>query len=68
MRLGIGRPPGRMDPAAYVLQDFAEAERPLLEDVLAEAGRAVYTFLNDGIEMAMSRHNQSLVTDEEKSN
>ena len=23
LRIGIGRPPGRMDPAAYVLQDFA---------------------------------------------
>lgn len=66
MRLGIGRPPGRMDPAAYVLQDFAEAERPLLQDVLEEAVRAVHTFLGDGIEMAMSRHNQSLALDEEE--
>jgi peptidyl-tRNA hydrolase, PTH1 family len=34
LRLGIGRPPGRMDPAAYVLQDFSEEEKPLLWDVL----------------------------------
>ena len=33
VRFGIGRPPGRMDPAAYVLRDFSAAERkelPLL--------------------------------------
>lgn len=34
LRLGIGRPPGRMDPAAYVLQDFSSAETALLQDVL----------------------------------
>jgi PTH1 family peptidyl-tRNA hydrolase len=34
LRLGIGRPPGRMDPAAYVLQDFSSEEEPLLWDVL----------------------------------
>ncbi|OQA93973.1 MAG: Peptidyl-tRNA hydrolase [Chloroflexi bacterium ADurb.Bin222] len=34
LRLGIGRPPGRMDPAAYVLQDFDNAEQAILQDVL----------------------------------
>ena len=34
LRLGIGRPPGRMDPAAYVLQDFDSAEQAILQDVL----------------------------------
>ncbi|MBN1920122.1 MAG: aminoacyl-tRNA hydrolase [Anaerolineae bacterium] len=34
LRLGIGRPPGRMDPAAYVLQDFDSAEQAILHDVL----------------------------------
>lgn len=57
LRLGIGRPPGRMDPAAYVLQDFSQAELPILEEILDEAVRAIETYLREGIEMAMSRHN-----------
>ncbi|HID52834.1 MAG TPA: aminoacyl-tRNA hydrolase [Anaerolineae bacterium] len=57
MRLGIGRPPGQMPPHAYVLQDFRPEERPLLDDILNEAVRAVETWLTDGIQLAMSRHN-----------
>lgn len=57
MRLGIGRPPGQMPPHAYVLQDFRPEELPLLNDILDEAVRAVETWLQDGIQMAMSRHN-----------
>ncbi|NKQ36757.1 MAG: aminoacyl-tRNA hydrolase [Chloroflexi bacterium] len=57
MRLGIGRPPGQMPPHAYVLQDFRPEERPLLDNVLTEAVRAVETWLTDGIQLAMSRHN-----------
>lgn len=37
LRLGIGRPPGQMDPAAYVLQDFSEEEQDLVWDVLRKA-------------------------------
>jgi PTH1 family peptidyl-tRNA hydrolase len=37
LRIGIGRPPGRMDPAAYVLQDFSEEEAPLVREVLGKA-------------------------------
>ena len=40
VRFGIGRPPGRMDPAAYVLRDFSAAERkdlPLFIDRCADA-------------------------------
>lgn len=61
MRLGIGRPPGRMDPAAWVLQDFGNGEQPLLDEVLAEALQAVETFLTGGIQLAMSRHNKQLL-------
>ena len=57
MRLGIGRPPGQMPPHAYVLQDFRPEELPLLDDILNEAVRAVETWLEDGIQLAMSRHN-----------
>ncbi|MFQ5401401.1 MAG: aminoacyl-tRNA hydrolase [Anaerolineae bacterium] len=63
LRLGIGRPPGRMPPAAYVLQDFGEGDKPLLEEVLGEAMKAVETYLQQGIELAMSRHNKKLPAD-----
>ncbi len=33
LRIGIGRPPGQMDPAAYVLQDFSPDEQPLVWEV-----------------------------------
>lgn len=58
LRIGIGRPPGRMDPAAYVLQDFSAEEQPLVEEALARAVTAVETWLREGIVMAMSRHNR----------
>lgn len=57
MRIGIGRPPGQMPPAAYVLQDFRNEEAELLTELIAEARSAIETFLQEGIEMAMSRHN-----------
>jgi PTH1 family peptidyl-tRNA hydrolase len=57
LRIGIGRPPGRMDPAAYVLQDFSTDEEPLLEETLERAVAAIETWLCDGIEVAMNRYN-----------
>ncbi len=58
LRIGIGRPPGQMDPAAYVLQDFSVEEQPLVDEALARAVAAVETWLREGIVMAMSRHNR----------
>jgi PTH1 family peptidyl-tRNA hydrolase len=57
LRLGIGRPPGQMDPAAYVLQGFSPDEKLLAEEVIARAVTAIETWLVEGVEMAMSRHN-----------
>ncbi|MBN1815470.1 MAG: aminoacyl-tRNA hydrolase [Anaerolineae bacterium] len=57
LRIGIGRPPGQMDPAAYVLQDFVADEGPVVEETLGRAVAAIETWLTEGIEMAMSRHN-----------
>ncbi len=64
VRLGIGRPPGQMPVPAYVLQDFGKDDLPLLDDVLAEAVRAIETYLREGIQLAMSRHNGNLVNEE----
>ena len=46
VRFGIGRPPGRMDPAVYVLRDFTAAERkdlPLFVDRCADATETLIT-------------------------
>jgi len=61
LRLGIGRPPGRMPPAAYVLQDFSAGERPIVDDLLDNAVQAIETFLAEGIDLAMTRHNGPVV-------
>lgn len=60
MRIGIGRPPGRMDPADYVLQDFSEREEALLERTLEQARAAIETWLEEGVDEAMSRYNRSV--------
>lgn len=57
LRLGIGRPPGRMDPAAFVLQDFGRDELPLVSEMLTTAVEAIELFVSDGIQLAMSRYN-----------
>jgi PTH1 family peptidyl-tRNA hydrolase len=59
LRLGIGRPPGRMEPADYVLQDFRGAEVETAKTMLAEATAAVETYLSEGIDAAMTKHNQN---------
>lgn len=46
LRLGIGRPPGRMDPAAYVLQNFSTEEELLLEETLRLAKTLIIAWLN----------------------
>ena len=63
MRLGVGRPPGRMDPPAYLLQDFSNDQLPTVSDMIDEAIRAIETYLQEGIQMAMSRHNGSVTSD-----
>ena len=49
VRFGIGRPPGRMDPAAYVLRDFSAAERADLGVYLERAADAVESLIRDGL-------------------
>jgi len=60
LRIGIGRPPGRMDPADYVLQDFSDEEELILEPTLEQAAAAVETWLVDGVDEAMTRYNRSV--------
>lgn len=57
LRVGIGRPPGRMDAASYVLQDFHRTEAAWLPEILDRAVDAVLLFVNEGLEKAMNRYN-----------
>jgi len=60
LRLGIGRPPGRMDPSAYVLQDFSRDEMKILSEIVDRAADAALTFVVDGLNRAMNKYNGSI--------
>lgn len=60
LRLGIGRPPGRMDPKDYVLQDFSKDDMKLLSEILDRAADAALTFVTEGLDKAMNRFNGSV--------
>ena len=49
VRVGIGRPPGRQDPADYVLKPFAAAERKELGWLVDRAADAAESLLTDGV-------------------
>jgi PTH1 family peptidyl-tRNA hydrolase len=57
MRLGIGRPPGRMDPAYYVLQNFSRADMQAISEILDRAADAALEFVNNGLNTAMNKFN-----------
>lgn len=59
IRIGIGRPAGRMDPADYVLQNFSKEEREAVGGVLDRAVDAIDLFLLEGINSAMNRYNRT---------
>lgn len=55
VRVGIGRPPGRQDPADYVLRDFSAAEKKSLPILLADAADAVEAIAELGLVAAQQR-------------
>ncbi|OZC87211.1 aminoacyl-tRNA hydrolase [Rhodococcus sp. 06-412-2C] len=55
VRVGVGRPPGRMDPASFVLKPFSAAERKDLGVVVEEAADAAELLLSAGLEAAQNR-------------
>lgn len=58
LRLGIGRPTGRMDVAAFVLQDFRAEERAAAEKVVSAAAAAARLYLSQGLETAQREAGQ----------
>jgi peptidyl-tRNA hydrolase, PTH1 family len=58
VRFGIGRPPGRQDPADYVLRDFSAAERKDVGYLVDRAADAVETLLSEGLDAAQNAFNE----------
>ena len=57
LRLGVDRPPGYMEPADYVLQNFSDGELPIVTEMIDLAIVAIQSYIQDGIEIAMTRYN-----------
>ena len=58
VRMGIGRPPGRQDPADFVLRDFPASERAEAGVLVGRAADAVETLVLSGLERAQQRYNE----------
>lgn len=61
LRLGIGRPSGRKNAAAHVLQNFTKEENVFLEVTLERAVDAVLVFVSAGLETAMNKYNETVL-------
>jgi PTH1 family peptidyl-tRNA hydrolase len=60
LRIGVGpKPPGVEELSDYVLDPFPREEREILDGLLDPMAEAVETWLEEGIELAMTRHNRS---------
>ncbi|MFF5928770.1 aminoacyl-tRNA hydrolase [Streptomyces hydrogenans] len=57
VRCGIGRPPGRMQVADFVLKDFSSTERKELDWFVDRSADAVECLVTDGLERAQSAYN-----------
>jgi len=56
VRIGIGRPPGRQDPADFVLRPFGSTERQSLAVLLEDAADAVESLASDGLLATQQRY------------
>ncbi|HRD11599.1 MAG TPA: aminoacyl-tRNA hydrolase [Mycobacterium sp.] len=55
VRIGIGRPPGRKDPAAFVLENFSATERPQVPTICEMAADATELLVEVGLEPAQNQ-------------
>lgn len=63
LRIGVGRPPGQMQAADYVLQNFSSSDLEIIQDVLDHAVDAARIFIRDGLDKAMNLYNGSVLKD-----
>jgi len=61
VRVGVGRPPGRMDTADYVLRDFGTAEKKELPFLLDDAADAVELLITEGLTAAQQQFHTARV-------
>lgn len=61
MRIGIGRPPGKVDSVDFILDEFKPVERDDLEIILKNCVDAIEVFIHDGIEKAMTLYNNDFL-------
>ena len=59
VRIGIGRPPGRQDPAAFVLDPFPKRDEEEVAILVGEAADAVRSLVLEGLERTQDRFNRS---------
>ena len=59
VRMGVGRPRGRREPADHVLEPFARAERQEADILVEEGADAVLTLVTEGLAAAQDRHNRA---------
>ncbi|WP_433827338.1 aminoacyl-tRNA hydrolase [Actinoplanes sp. CA-015351] len=59
VRFGIGRPPGRQEPADYVLADFSSAERKELDFLVDRAADVTEAIVLEGVEWAQNKYHGS---------
>jgi peptidyl-tRNA hydrolase, PTH1 family len=60
LRLGIGRPPGQMQPPDYVLQAFSNADLKVITETLDRAVEAALMWVTEGLEAAMNKYNGAI--------
>ena len=52
VRIGVGRPPGRMEAVDYVLGRFGPEEEPIMAEAIKRAAAAVEAIIKDGLAKA----------------
>jgi len=62
VRVGVGRPPGRMDTADFVLRDFATTEKKELPFLIDTAADAVEALVRDGLQQAQQKFHPAKAT------